>query len=133
MKYFLIVLFLTTSLFSSEIKWSNNYHMSRQKAKKENKNILLFISSKDNPFCDYMKEDTFLNDKIIDYINQDYIAVELSIEDRTLPKSIEIFSAPSVYFLNPMGKKIYRRIVGLVTSKQIIFFLEQIRKKKKNQ
>ncbi len=129
-KAFFINLFLTVSIFASEISWSNNYHMARYEAKKINKDILLFISSVDNPFCDYMEEDIFKKKRIVDYINKDYIAVKLIIETDNLPQGLLIFSAPTIYFLTNKGKQLYKRITGEVTPKQILTFLKTIKKAK---
>jgi len=96
MRYILINLILSCYLFSSSVQWSNNYDMTRQAAKKANKYVLLFISSKDNSYCESMEEDTFKNKIVMKYIKKDYLAVKLYIEDNRLPGGIKFFSAPSI-------------------------------------
>jgi len=131
-KYILISIFFTISLQSSLITWSNNYHISRQKAKKENKNVLLFISTKkDNPYCEYMQKDTFEYKPIVKHINKNYIPVRLFVENNQIPMGIKFFTVPSVYFLNPKGKEISRRIVGDITPKQLEKILNKIKISKK--
>ncbi|MCK5109936.1 MAG: thioredoxin family protein [Arcobacteraceae bacterium] len=130
MKIVLVNIFLTISLFASQIQWSNNYHMSRQKAKKANKDVFLFISSVDNPFCEYMEEDVFKYENVVKYINKDYIAVRLVIEKDKLPRGIKVLSAPSMYFLTHKGKKLYKRITGEIARRQLIEILKEIQKSK---
>ena len=132
-KYFVTSVVFSYTLFASSINWSDNYHMSRQKAKKENKNVLLFISSKTNPFCEYMEVDMFTNKDIIIAINQDYIAVKLYVEDGNFPGGLRFYSAPSIYFLNAKGKffeKKYKRIIGEISKYKMINILEDLKPKK---
>ncbi len=130
-RFFVINLLLTVSVLASQISWSSNYHMARYEAKKIDKDILLFISSVDNPFCDYMEEDIFKDQEIVDYIRRDYLAVKLIIETDNLPQGLLIFSAPTVYFLTNKGKQLHKRITGEVTPKQMLVFLREIKKTKK--
>ena len=130
MKYIVTSLILASWLVASPLQWSNNYHMARQQAKKENKNVILFVSSKINPSCEYMEVDMFNNKKVLKLINDDYIAVKLYIEDDVFPTGLIFYSAPSIYFLTPKGKyfdKKYKRIIGEITSKQMINILKAIK------
>ncbi len=129
MRLILVSLFLISHIIASEINWLNNYHMARQQAKKENKNIFLYITQRDNPYCEVMDEDTFKNTKIIKYIENDYLAVKIFIEDNRLPSGLgKIQYAPTVYFLKANGKNIIRRVVGEITIKKMQNYLEQIEK-----
>ena len=132
-RYFISGLFFTSLLFSAPLQWSNNYHLARQTAKKLNKHILFLIYSKNNPYCEYMQEDIFKDTVVAKYINQDYIAVRLLVNNNktNIPRAIEFFSTPSVYFLTYKGKyfhKKYKRITGEVTTKQMRKILATIKK-----
>ena len=130
MKYIVTSLILSSWLVASSLQWSNNYHMARQQAKKENKNVILFVASKVNPSCEYMEIDMFNNEEVSKYINKDYIPVKLYIEDDVFPKGLIFYSAPSIYFLTPKGKyfdKKYHRIIGEITTTQMIKILKTIK------
>jgi len=129
-KYILINILLTMAIQASSIQWTNNYHLARQKAKKEHKSVLLFISSKTNPTCDYMEKDTFENRTVSKQIKDNYVPVRLFIEDDRVPMGIKFFAVPSTYFLNPKGREIRRRIVGEFTPKQLKKILVKIKKPK---
>jgi thioredoxin-related protein len=121
MKYIFLIFFLITSIFATpniSIKWLDNYHQARQVAKKENKNILLFISSKDNPYCDYMREDTLKYKPVIKQIYKKFIPVRLIIETDKIPVGIKFFTVPSIYLLTAKGKEL-KRIVGDITPIQM--------------
>lgn len=129
MKYFVTSIILACYLVASSIQWSDKYHMARQQAKKENKNILLFISSKTNPSCEYMEIDVFTNDKVVKLINKDYIAVKI-YDEKYFPKDLMFYSAPSLYFLTPKGKyfaKNYKWIVGEIPKRKLIEILKTIK------
>ena len=125
MKIILVICLLSISLFSSEIKWSTNYNMARYKATKDNKKVLLFISAKNNPFSEIMKEDTFTHPDVVDIVNKHYVAIELSLGLDKMPVGIKTFSAPSVYFMTSKGKEICRHIVGEVSPKRMVKVLKE--------
>ena len=131
MKYILIVL-LSLSLYSAdniqsnneEIKWSSNYNMARYRATKEDKKVLVFISAKDSPYSDIMREDVFKHKDVVYLVNKYFIAVELSLGLDRIPVGIKVFSAPAVYFMTNKGKEVCRHIVGQVGVKKMIQMLE---------
>ena len=121
-------IFFASFLVGASINWSNNYHMGRQLAKKTNKNVVFFVTTrKDNPSCNYMEEDIFTNKKIIDLISKNFIAIKMYVEDGGLPGGRKFFAAPSIYILKANGKKLHQRITGEVSINQMQKILESIR------
>jgi len=119
---------LIAATIQDSIQWSNNYHMARQLAHKENKNIILFISDKNNPYCEYMQEDTFKSKIVTRYINKDYIAVRLDIKEEKIPTGIEFFTVPTVYFLTSKGKDIFPRVIGNIPPRKMEQLLKKIQR-----
>jgi len=102
--------------------------MARQMAKKLDKNVLFFVTTrKDNPSCNYMEEDIFTNKEIIDIISKKFVAVRMYEEDGGLPGGRKFFSAPSIYVLKSNGEKLYQRITGEVSAGQMQDILENIK------
>ncbi len=103
-KTILISLFLlTTSLFaSSSIKWHGDYTKALLSAKKQNKNIMLFLQEKDCAECKKMLKTTLYNQNYITKINDSYISIIVQREDK-ISYPIELFytlTYPTVFFIN---------------------------------
>ena len=122
---------LTNILVGATIKWHHNYNLARYQAKKEHKNILLFITEKNNPFCEGMVEDMFIEEDIIDAVNKDYLAVMIDINEHILPTGLGPLYSPSLYFLTNRGKNIIRRVVGETTPREMRRYLKKVRKTQK--
>ena len=102
-KTILISLFLlTTSLFSSSIKWHGDYTKALLSAKKQNKNIMLFLQEKDCGECKKMLQTTLYNQAYIKEINDSYISIIVQRENK-ISYPIELFytlAYPTVFFIN---------------------------------
>ena len=130
MRYAVISILITNILFSTSLNWSNNYHLARQQAKKENKKVFLFVSAYDNPFAQYMQIDVFQDEKVVKAINKHYIPVLLYTQDNNFPAGLTFYSAPAIYFLDAKGhffEKRYKKIVGEITKKQILKIFKNIK------
>jgi thioredoxin-related protein len=127
---FAITIFITNS-YAQNIKWHSNYNMTRYNAKKQNKNLFLYITTKDtnNPFSEYIDKDILTNPTIINYINQDYLAVKIDDCDN-IPSIFHNVKIPSIYLLNGNGKNIHPTLVGDINEKILSRILSKLHKQK---
>ena len=99
-KILLILILLLSNLFSNNISWYHSYDKALEIAKKEKKNMMLFIAStKDNNSNEILKK-YFLNQDYIEYINKNFISVLITVEHKT-SYPIELFyttNFPSIFF-----------------------------------
>jgi thioredoxin-related protein len=108
MKTLLLTFLLLTSLFASEIdSWIHDYDKGLQLAKKEHKNIYLFIGADACKFCKIFKEKTLSQKSVMDRLHKDYVLIYLSRDQHTIPDKFEKFGAPRHYFLDENGKIIF--------------------------
>lgn len=110
-KTILILLILTSSLFSAEtltkINWLHDYNKALELAKKQNKNVYVYISADTCRLCKKFKESTLSKKCVKARLNSDFIPLNLSRDQHTIPDKFEKFGAPRHYFLNPKGDIIY--------------------------
>ena len=61
---------------ASKLAWSTDYAASLEKAKSENKPLLIYFTGSDwCPFCIYMDRDVLSKPEFIDYANKNYVMV----------------------------------------------------------
>jgi len=119
-----LVLFLNANV----IDWQDEYDSAHAKALEENKILYIFIVSESCRWCRKMEKTTMLDDKIINRLNRDYIAVELIRGFDDYPDSLQAKMVPKHYFLTPNEKKIYA-VPGYWNSEDFSSILDDVRKK----
>ncbi len=121
----LVVVFLTTTLFSS-MNWVGELEDAYDKAEKENKIIMVMLSQKGCPACKYMKESVLRNESVIKVFNKNFIAVHLDIHEDYVPLALEHVVTPTFYFLNA-DEKILGVIHGSKNEKDLLDELEKVK------
>ena len=107
MKLILLTLFFSSFLYSIELNWLHDYDKALVKAKKENKDVYVFIGADVCRFCDLFKKVTLSKKEVIDTLKEDYILVYLSRDRHKIPKNFAIRGVPRHYFLTSDGKIIH--------------------------
>ena len=65
LKKILILSILTISLFGAELEWAEDYEEGLVQAKKENKDLYIFISSTSCPWCAKFEREVLTDAKVI--------------------------------------------------------------------
>ena len=125
MKLFILSIFFISSLFSLELNWINDYEKALTQAKKEHKDIYLFIGADKCPFCDKFKEKTLSKQFVIDKLNENFITIYLSRDQHKIPKKFETFAVPRHYFLDENGKIILDSF-GLLEPAGFFMLLDEV-------
>ena len=100
MKYFLILFALSLSLFADSIEWNKDYKTAVEKAKKTDKLVFVFITSKDCKFCKKLKETTLEDKNIVQKINKAYSSVIVMKDKDFFPSKLNAKATPMLYFLD---------------------------------
>ena len=109
-------LFLVVSAFG-DIQWAEDIEDAYEVAAKENKKVMVMLSRKGCPACEYMEGIVFKDKKFVKFFNKDFIAVHIDIHEGFVPEGLEYFATPTFYFLNADEKVLYR-INGAHNSKE---------------
>ena len=96
--------------------YDGNFESALQRAKWQQKNLLVAVSAKWCTPCQMMEEHTFTNDEVSVAMQRDYIALKYDIdseEGMLFALEHEVKSLPAIYVFSPAGEKIteYRRAV----------------------
>lgn len=107
MKHLILSLLFISSLYSYELNWIHDYNSALKLAKKENKNVYLFIGADNCRFCERFKDWTLSKKEVMDTLKQDYIPLYLNRDRHEIPKKFVTQGVPRHYFLTPYGKIIH--------------------------
>lgn len=104
----ILVLAVVVSCLMAELKWAPSYDAALAQAKKENKNVMVMLSKKDCPACEYMNDVVFEEKAVADEIHKKFVPVHLDIHNGLIPQGLGYIGTPTFHFLNDSGKKIGR-------------------------
>lgn len=78
----MVLLFISLTAFAGEkieLKW-RTFDAGFEEAKKNNKKIMLDVYTDWCGWCKRLDKDTYGNEKVIEYLNKEYIAIKLNAE-----------------------------------------------------
>ena len=107
MKLFILSIIFISSLYSIELNWLHDYDKAIEQAKKENKDVYLFIGADVCRWCDVFKKETLSKQEVIDRLKKEYILLYLSRDQHFIPKGFATKGVPRHYFLTPNGEIIH--------------------------
>ncbi len=104
---FIFFLLFFTDIHAIELNWIHDYNQALKEAKKEHKDIYLFVGADECRFCDRFKKTTLQNRKLIDRIKEDYILVYLSRDRDKIPSKFKTKGVPRHYFITADDRVFY--------------------------
>jgi thioredoxin-related protein len=102
MRSLLFLLIFSLSLNADHISWLGNYDTALEKAKKEQKPMMVLLVKKDCKPCNEIIVKNFINRDYIEALNEKYVAVMVTYEGRT-SYPIELFYStvfPTLFFVS---------------------------------
>jgi thioredoxin-related protein len=104
-KIALLLTILFALLAANELKTVYSYKNAIYKAKKEDKLVLLMMTYKGCPVCDYMKDIVFERKPVLEYLNKHYFVVIKDIEKDRYPQRFSVVDSPTFFFIDPETKE----------------------------
>ncbi len=102
MKKIILLLFILFSIVpANELKTIYSYQNAIYKAHKEDKLVLVMMTLKGCPVCDYMKDIVFERKPILEYLNKNYYVVIKDIERDRYPQRFSAIDSPTFFFIDP--------------------------------
>lgn len=101
-------LFLNLSAFD----WPSDYEEALAEAKKEQKDIYLFIGSEYCRYCEKFEKEVLSQEEVIQRLKKSYVLIYLSRDIDDIPSHLETTPVPRHYFLTKDGKVILTTIGG---------------------
>ncbi len=107
MKNLIFAIIFASSLYSYELNWIHDYDKALYQAKKEHKDVYLFVGADKCRFCDRFKDMTLSKKEVMDRLNRDFIPLYMSRDQHKIPSRFEVKGVPRHYFLTSDGKIIH--------------------------
>ena len=124
MKKLYILFLVVTSLLAVDLPWIHSVQKAKELAKKEHKDIYVFIGAEHCNFCVRYKERVLSNKKVQTTLKKNYIKVFLNRDKHKIPEYFEKFGVPRHYFLTPDGK-IYFSDAGIKGVEGFFLMIEE--------
>lgn len=107
MKMIFIALLAALSLNGAEIDWAHSYAEAQERANKEQKNILLLITTESCRWCRRLESTTLKDEDVVKRINAEYVAVHVTRGKDEYPEDLVARRVPMSYFLKADGEVIH--------------------------
>ncbi len=127
-KIVLGLLLLSSTLFS--VEWVKDLDTAFTLAKKEHKNVMVFVEGENCRWCKKMKHRT-LSDDTVEKRLEKFVVVKVMREDPTAMSVLpEVKGVPSIFFMKE-NKAVIEEVVGYFNVEDFIFYINDVEKKKK--
>jgi len=127
MRLFLLSICLgLISLYGSGLNWADSYADAIAKAKSENKNVMLLITTHTCRWCRKLESETLVDESVTARLNRDYISVHVTRGEDEYPESLNAPGVPATYFLNAEGEPIIKRVMGYWNVEDYSSFLDDV-------
>lgn len=126
----MVLIFLSTALFGSGVKWEKDLSVAVERANKEHKPLMVVVTKNGCKWCDVLKQKTIQNSKIATILNRDFINYEGVVDDGTVPPSLMTQGTPATWFIKgrtPM----FEPIMGAVESEDFLKALDIVKQEYK--
>ena len=109
----ILILLFTSALvlFANGLQFEHNFDKALQKAKEQNKEVMMIYSAVWCPECEYMKEVVLKDKEVSSYVQKRYIVLVLDIQKDKLPKEYKYIGIPTFFFIDK-NKKEKNKITG---------------------
>jgi thioredoxin-related protein len=131
-KVILFFMILFGLSFANDLDWADSFTAAKQQAAKEDKLIMVMVSQVDCRSCEYMKEVAFDDETLADYMETNFVMLELDMNARTELKELKVFGTPTTYIFKSNGDKIGRQIIGRAAAPAFLKKLQEYKAKASN-
>lgn len=128
MKFYipLLILFFSCNLKAEKINWGELSPKTFEKAKTENKIILLNLKANWCHWCHVMKDSTYSNTEVVNFINKYFIPVEADQDaNPELATRYKEYGWPATIFINGDGEDVVKR-AGYIAPEYFLNLLKAI-------
>lgn len=130
-KIFLIMVLFFSTLFANDLDWSESFSKAKTEALSENKLIFVMFTQEDCPACEYMKDVVFTNEELAEYMQTNFVLVEVNMHDKKELASLKVYGTPTTYIFTKNAKQIGRQIVGSASARIFLKTLKEYKAKQK--
>lgn len=126
-----ISLLLLLSIQLMALHWEHDFNQAKRKALKQNKPIFFLLSQRECGWCEYYKNNALSHPQIQQYLEKNFITLELYNEDEAFPLSFKAKATPATWLLYPNAQPMFQIIYGALKAKTLAKYLQTTLKKNK--
>jgi thioredoxin-related protein len=119
-----VFLLIGSPLYAEGVNW-RSWEAALDEAKSTNKMIMMDVIRDNCRFCIRMDENVFANEKMVAYIEKNFIPVKVNLSHREVPMGLKVEMTPTFFFFSP-EKKMIKKIVGSWNQKDFYEFTDKI-------
>ena len=111
----LAIVFITSSVYATEINWAKDYDSGVAQAKKAKKPIVFIISRDTCKFCVMLDNKTLKDEKVAKALNKNFIAIRSwTNKGDYIPSDLARYTPglPGIWFLFSDGKPMFKPVLG---------------------
>jgi len=128
MKFILSFCLLGVTLLFADLNWASNYKAAFEKAKKEEKGVMIMLSQDKCDACWYMENIVFDDADLVEQIESSFIPLYLDVNNDDI-HDLSFVSKPTLYFLQSSAETI-KRLDGVYNVKELMAALLKIKVEK---
>lgn len=134
MKTLLILLLLNLTLFGAkiddfaeEMSFERDYSSALSKAKKENKLLVMVLSSDYCPWCRKFEHKTLQSGIVKKTLYSNFIGliVDKKYDEKSYPPRFKTHYTPAVYLINPQDESVLKESIGYTKKKEFLHILNE--------
>lgn len=118
-KTLLLSLLLCTTIFAKnykdfakEMNYETVYKTAIKKAKKEDKQVMLFMTANFCPWCIKFEKKVLKKEYIDAKLHKNYIPLILNQEEGKFPEKLKSPITPTMYFIDAKTQKVVDKVIG---------------------
>ncbi|CAA6801180.1 MAG: Unknown protein [uncultured Sulfurovum sp.] len=116
---------VTHETFDKDMAYENNYKVALEKAKKEGKKIMVFMTTAYCPWCRKLENRILSQTHIDKRIKATHVPVMLNYDKKEFPENLKKSSiVPTLYILNAKTEKIEETFVGFAARNMFLNYLK---------
>lgn len=130
MNKILIIMLFISSIYASNYKefaqkmgYETSYKKALEKAKAEDKDLLILTISNFCPWCSKLEKRVLSKAEVDTAVKNKFVALILNKEENTLPSKYKAPIVPTLYLVDPKKDEIYNTQVGYLNKTDMIRFI----------
>jgi len=94
---------LIGSIYANSINHATSFNDAIKIAKKEDKQVMLFVYSTYCPWCKKMENETLNDREVINHINDRFVFIALNKDKEYIPQDFRPYGVPTTYVIDPQN------------------------------
>ena len=134
MKYIFLSILLVSQIFATsvefikEMKYETVFEKALEKAKSEDKILMMVATSQSCPWCRKMERQTLKKEEINSLVQKSFVPLSVSQDEKNYPEKYLVQVVPTTYFINSKDGSVLKKVLGYKNKQDFKLILEELSK-----